>query len=468
MKNQYTYHEATPYQKGEYLKHKYNKRELGANNISLSQKVNKLDITYFEKAYFFIINRHEIFRTSLILIKRKIYQKVWPFNESKYKIQYSDFSKLNDWETQLFEIERKANQIIFQPSLHPWINCNLIKLSASNYYFIITIPHIISDSESIKVLLEELSIAYQCIKHEQPVTLSFPYQFGEYTDTWVESIKSKGDRHKKFWRKTFFELPQVNLSTKYSRVQIDRCNSYKTHIYKELEIEFGELSYEEKDSFLGNVSYLIPKDGYFIDFVIHSDNIEILKEICRITNVKMQLVIIASFILLNLKLTGENSALIGINTNLRDTDNLKDVMGCLINTVILKHTIEKNQMFIEFIENVNTTLIRALRHKIYNFDQALKDSDISIDQLGGLFLNIIAKDDINSNASQHSNFILSEEKCHPYFDLDLHIYIYNNLISFRCHYKNDLFQASTIEFIFSEYLKLITGLKDFVNLKIEL
>lgn len=455
----FKYYEATPFQKGIYLKYLVAPNKINPLNITVNKKVKDIDLNIIKETLKSIVHRHEILRTSLIHEGGRLKQKVWTFNESLIDIEIIDLSNEIDGNEKLNEIMKLAKETLFSPIKAPWIKFKIIKQSDFEYNINLIIHHFISDAESMKIILNELLIIYKYLKQSQHVILASPYQFGEYVNECYEIFNSKkGLNHKSFWSSILKDIPTKNLSTMFSYNNICREKSYSKFIRNELLEEFGVLDNEIINRFMGNVSFIRPKKGNSIDLFISRRHVSMLTEFSSEAKVSVQITVIALFQLLIFKLTGEKESIIGINTNLRDKEKHKNTIGFLINTLLLRHQIKSNQNITDFLSDLNISYIKTLRHKNYTFDQALYDSDVSLEQVGSLFFNILKKDESVDEINHLDEIIHKSEKCNPYFDIDLHVFIYNNTIKINCQYKTEFFHSSSIEFILAEYLKLIDSI----------
>jgi hypothetical protein len=463
------YFEASFFQKSEFLKHSCSSKKIQTLNCSLKINLDKADIKVVERVFNSIIERHKIFRTILVMEKDEILQKVLPYNSKMLKIDLLDISDISQNSEILNNIIFQRRYRIFLPDECPWMDVCLIKISSSENLLFINIPHMIIDGVSINCLERELREFYKAYSKNESISLPEAFQFGEYIqDVYKEINSSKGYEHKMYWSHILQDLPKRNLTTEFSKDKTKRIKSYEESILSELKETFGEISDKTKKSFLGNVSYIQLKQGAAYDFFLNGSRFEILKRLSISANINLPTIIQSVFFLLILKLTGEKDIIMGMSANNRNRKEYSEVIGFLISTILLRHSINKDKKIIDFVKEIYMSTLKSLKHKIYPFDQVLWESDLSLQFIGSLFLNIIS----NNTPMREKKYDYLPDKCdeiiyYTYFDIDCNINVFTNGIMFYCRYHSESFNRETIEMIFSNYISIIDKLINYSELKVE-
>ena len=102
-----------------------------------------------------------------------------------------------------------------------------------------------------------------------------------------------------------------------------------------------------------------------------------IEELSKNYGVSVFTIFVATLKIFLYKLTSTEDICIGIPTANRQHYQLKDVVGCFINTLILRNKIDKKQVFSEWIKTVSKTLNDALIHQNYPFEEVLDKLNIS-------------------------------------------------------------------------------------------
>ncbi len=464
----FEYYPASPFQKAEFMKHLYAKQKIQPFNCTISTNLKIVDVNILKKVFDTIIERYKIFRTSLIMKNGEILQQVWPFHSSILDIDFIDISTVNQQVEMLNSIVFQKRYRIFFPDQYPWLDVCIIKKGEKDYILFICIPHMVMDAASIGILKKELNVLYKAYIKDEKIVLPVTFQFCDYIQTVYEELRSnKGVQHRVFLSKLLQDIPKNNLTTKFSITEDNRIYSYKESLLNELKQAYGNISKKAQKRFWGNVSYIYRKPGAPFIFFMDEARFVILKEVSASTNMSMSTILQAIFCLLVFKLTGEEEILLGICTDLRDTDRLNEIIGFMINTVFSRHRIHKEKYISDFFKDVFSTTLQSYRHKICPFDMILYESDISLEYAGSLFLNIMT---LNSTISEKKYEQVPEQyeekKYNTYFNIDCIIHIYNNGIHFNCSYNPELFSRPTIEFFFSQYMLILDNFNNLSEMKV--
>lgn len=452
------YYEVSQSQKATFIGHLYAKKIMPFN-ITFPVNVGTINFEALQKAFDSLIQRHDILRTTLLLVDGKVKQVVWSHKSSQVKIDVINLMNTNDKEKKIEKIGRDLNHAIFKLDQHPWLTLTLIKLEKNKNILYFNIPHMIADMQSIEVIKNELSKLYKSHLNGESIKTPNIFHYKDYIAEVNEILSSdKREKHRLYWMNLLKETPKIKLTSFFSYSKSNRSKSYKETILQEINECCGTISPKMESDFLGTVSFLKFEQGHSFNFIIDSERLLSLKKIVKETRTNLSVVLIATFYLLIYKLTGEKNIIIGINSNLRDREKLNDVIGFFINTVLIRYQIDEPVDINNLISGVYMSFIKSLRHKIYPFERALFDSDIPLHCVGNLFLNITSNETSlsikNNQDTNHSDNIV-----YPYFDIDCHISLFNNIVEIQCNYKIDLFTKQTIEFIFNQYLEMIDDFK---------
>jgi len=154
-----------------------------------------------EKAFQFLIRRHETLRTTFDEIKGKLMQVIVP--PGAYSLPLMSLEQLPEAER-----EARAQDLIreeageaFDLVRGPLWRARLFRLSAQEHVLVVTIHHILADGWSHGVLQRELWAAYEAISQgHEPVLPALPIQYSDFT-TWQQEWLNSDDARRQldFW-----------------------------------------------------------------------------------------------------------------------------------------------------------------------------------------------------------------------------------------------------------------------------
>lgn len=395
-----------------------------AYNVYGALKIEgRIDLGKIEIVINILIERHDILRTSFKLLNGELVQVV--HNKIDFNILYVNLPK------------EPLNNIIenfihpFDLSKAPLLRVGLIGVSENEWIFIYDIHHIISDRLSIKILLEEFAALYADIKLPD-----VKLQYNDFADWQNKMLNSDVIKEQKsFWMDLFNgDIPCLNMPTDYNR---PNTNSFKGDV-----INF-ELSKELSDKL----------------------NSFILK-----TNTTHNIVIIAIYSVLLSKYTGQEDIIVGTSTSGRQHTDLENVIGMFVNTLAIRTFPTGQKTFIEYLGEVRDTLIKAYQNQDYQFDDLIKELNITTDNTRNpLFSTMLITQNIQFPDLKVNNLTITPleiEKNDSRFDFQLDIFIESGAIRFKLYFCTDLFMRKTMEIFRDRLLLVIEEILENSNKKI--
>lgn len=299
-----------------------------------------LNVLVLEKSINCIIARNSIFRTYFTLEQEGLIQNI--SDELLLKIKYEDLRKARKAEgvkcTDPFIQEAKKRP--FDLAVGPLIRVQVLRLKKLEYMIIIVIHHIIFDLETKILFAKELSIIYEALsKNEQPNINSTVRQYFEYA-VWQELWKKSDERKQisNYWKQQLegtSGLLQFPYDHKRPNIQSLRGSAYP--------IKFNQKLYE-------NLEYY-----------------------CKQNMTSIYLVMLAAYIALIYRYTGQKDIVIGIPLTNRRQENHKTMMGCFINTIPLAIFINDNISFKQLLNQIRKAMLGAHRNQKIPFEAILQD-----------------------------------------------------------------------------------------------
>lgn len=310
------------------------------NMPSVYELKGNLNITSFQKALFFLVERHESLRT---IFKEEesgaVNQVVLDLHESKFELRYEDLSNQKYSIAEIEQIIKKETAYCFDLATDSLFRANLIKTAEDTYVLIVVMHHIIGDGWSSEIITNELFQLYNAYLKEIPHTLTpLKLQYKDYA-AWQQHFLTTDEIkvHENYWLKQFEgELPLLDLPVFQTRpaVKTYTGNSF-TKLYSNSLLKYFSLLCQKQESTL------------FIG-------------------------LLATVKTLLFKYTNQKDIIIGTPIAGRENEDLQNQIGFYVNTLALRSQIEITDTFNEFLAKVKETVVSGYEHQNYPFDEIIE------------------------------------------------------------------------------------------------
>jgi non-ribosomal peptide synthetase component F len=175
-----------------------------------------------------------------------------------------------------------------------------------------------------------------------------------------------------------------------------------------------------------------------------------LKKIAAEHKGSLFMVLLAGFNLLLYRITGQEDLLLGVPGAARQHEDLKNIVGFFVNTLILRDKINPDESFIHFLLRVQDNTLKVLEYQSFPLELLCSEFKIRYPEIS-VFFNM----SIFGNTTQES--LKSEPTYHMQtvqgakFDIACYLGEYKNAITIETHYYKELFKPITIEKIMRLY-----------------
>ena len=297
-----------------------------------------LNLSIFEDSLNYLIERHEILRTSIQTSDGQAFQKV----HSAFKIELTllDYSYLLEQEKDAKlknKISEEANEP-FELNKIPLIRTVLIKTDEDENVFLLTMHHIISDGWSTSIFVNEFTQIYTSLSNNRSVNLpQIKIQYADFSIWQRNWLKGEVlDKQVEYWRKQLDSIvPVLNLPTDHSRPAVQTFN------------------------------------GNFIQFNIDGNISNKLSIIAKENNATLFMVLLSAFNTLLYKYSGQDDICIGTPVANRNRSEVEGLIGFFVNTVVVRGKLDGNPSFKTLIERVREASIGAFSHQDLPFEKMI-------------------------------------------------------------------------------------------------
>ncbi len=405
---------------------------------SINYKIQKsfsvsglLNVAFFKKAVNEIILRHEALRTIYLEVSGEVFQKVNPILIDP--VYETDLSQLSD-----IDQTNNVEKFIQHQSLEPFdlandlmIRVNILKLSNIEHMIIFEIHHIAFDGWSMGVLFEELDNIYHSLTKNTPRQLNkLPLQYRDYSLWQREKVMNDHEKVSiHYWKEKLKNIPEVHS------IPLDN-------------IRPDELSFNG-----GSHSIKIEPELYN----------KIIK-LCHENNLTQFIFFETVLAILISRYSNQDDVIIGFPIAGREHKDFEGLIGFFVNTLILRHKLNKKSTFIETLNNNKSNIIEAYDHQDVPFeilvDELKPTRSLSYNPLCQIIIEFRNKSQERLKLDNLDINIYPEKSLSTRFDIELHIETGDYEATLEWVYNLDLFNEKTISEFANAFITLLTGYID--------
>ncbi|MFT7032013.1 MAG: amino acid adenylation domain-containing protein, partial [Cyclobacteriaceae bacterium] len=419
------YYEVSHAQKRLWLLHQFEDGRMAYNVPSAFILKGDLNVEALQSALSEIVKRHEVLRTSFIVVDGLPKQKI---NDNiNSKLNYIDLCDANDQEEKVNDLIINQVSNTFELDEESLLKTFLIKLSDSLHVFAYVLHHIISDGWSSGVFFKELQLLYKSYSNNESSELEpLRIQYKDYAKWQNDQLTQEGaNSHKEYWYGKFrTEVPTLELPADFERPEIKTYN--------------GENQWT----------------------FINQSVFDKLKDLSKGRSLYTSLM--AALKVLLYKYTDQTDIVIGAAVNGREYEDLHNQIGFYVNTLALRTEFSEEDSFNSLLEKVDKTILEGYEHEVYPFDKLVDDlelkRDTSRNPLFDVMVTYINESEIQlipdlegiEINSYNTNYKVSK------FDLTFTFVAYEKELEVLVNYNTDLFHSTTIDRLLNHFTALLT------------
>lgn len=333
------------------------------------QLKGELEISKFEESFRFLINRHEVLRTSFKLNEEgQLSQFITSMDDLDFSLNYVDLSLTSENEAAVAEYLVKENSIAFNLEKAPLIRVSLIKSGDKDYVFFMTMHHIIGDGWSSELLVKEIVTIYNSLIHSKEIELpELKIQYKDYAGWLNEELQQ--ERYKTseaYWLNQFSgSLPVIELAGIKKRPLVKTYNG-------------NFLNHQFSNAFLEKVTAFSKKHDVTLFMTLMSGINTLLS-----------------------RYTGQQDIIIGSPIAGREHPDLENQVGLYLNTLALRTQIDKDFNFIDLLRHEKEVILGAYEHQSYPFDELVDKLKLKRDSSRSALFDIMV---VLQSQSKLNNF----------------------------------------------------------------
>ncbi len=385
----------------------------------------QLDVKALEQSFSDLVERHEALRTRIVVEAGESYQCI---DEAQaFSLGYDDLSESATKEGQLATLIEGNAREVFDLSQAPLFRARLVKLNEGEHVLLYALHHIIGDEWSGQLLIEEMSQAYS--SRLSGYAPQWPVLDVQYVDYAV-------------WQREWLQGEVLELQLAYWRGELG-----EQHPVLELPYDYARPAAQ---SFAGDS----------IDFELSSELTGQLTSVCNKLSVTPYQFLLTGFQILLARYSGQERILVGTPIANRAKTELESVVGCFINTQVMKLDLNESDSGKVLLEQVKRFAIQAQQHRDVPFELLVEticgQRDPAITPLFQAMFNFIVSEQTDETADLPGLTATTIETSNPFAKFELLMTIEQGATySGNLVYCADLFSRDTMEALVSAYQTLL-------------
>jgi len=289
-----------------------------------------LNVSAVERGFNEIIRRHDAWRTVFEWRQNKLWQSVIP--DFSIRIPMVDLrgERADRREQRAVELAAQDWGIPFDLTKLPLFRARLVRLADRDFRLYLTLHHIIFDGVSLyQVLLPELEICYAAFSMNRESSLEpVPVQYPDYC-LYRQSHLGSQDTSIRYWEQRIGgELPELPLPLDRPRPPVR--------------------------SFVGAMD----------PFTVSREIAQQVRAVGQLNGATSYMTYLAAFHLLLYHFTGQSDQVVGTVSSGRQHEQTERILGCFLNTVVLRVIIRPEASFVDLLMRVREATLEALIHEL--------------------------------------------------------------------------------------------------------
>jgi amino acid adenylation domain-containing protein len=398
-----------------------------AYNMSFVTKLTgELNVTYFEKSFKELIERHEILRTLFRSDDQtqEVRQIIVGLNEIDFTIEQPDFSGHADYHQKVENYLELKNKEAFDLENGPLVRVSLIKTADHEYVFLLSMHHIISDGWSMELMVSEIVQRYNnLLAGIENVVPSLPIQYKDYA-VWLEAEKQnvKYQESENYWVEKFSgDLIPLTLPSSRPRPAVQTFNG-------------NDVSYTFSEELTTKMKLFSEENGV----TLFTTLMAVIKALLH-------------------RYSGQDDIIVGTPIAGREHPDLENQIGLYVNTLAIRTQFDKENTFAELLQIEKENLIAANEHQMYSLDELVGKLNVKRDLRRSVLFDVMVvyqnQSLLNLGSKKEDADNLSFEKYDLHkktsqFDISFNFSESDNQLELNIEYNTDIYDVSLIERIF--------------------
>jgi amino acid adenylation domain-containing protein/non-ribosomal peptide synthase protein (TIGR01720 family)/FkbM family methyltransferase len=424
------YYRLSSAQKRLYFIYRMDPESLAYNMPMVLPLPGEMDKEKLEQVFRQMIARHEIFRTSIVMVNDELVQRV--HDHVTFTVDHIIHPRPSEVEAVIQGFPRPFNL-----SRAPLLRVQLLETVNQENILLLDLHHILVDVVTEDLLIKEFRVL-AAGEESEPLRL----QYKDYSE-WHNSPAQQEilSRQKMYWLKEYEEeAPVLNLPLDYPRPPIQ--------------------------SFVGGSR----------KFVFNSQETASLKHLANRYDATLYMTLLAMYNVFLSKISGSEDIVAGTAVAGRSHHDLQRIVGMFTNTLAMRSKPAEHKTFVEFLKEVKEKTLEAFVNQDYPYEDLVEAAAVKRDLSRNPLFDTAFTFYTRSNPLDAANIDASfkVEKENPYilqhritkFDLVLLATDFGDWAAMSFQYGSKLFEESTIDRFINYYKKIAAVVVENPGIKI--
>ncbi len=397
-----------------------------------------LKIDAIEKALNEVMRRHESLRTIYKVVDGQPSQIIEPYKPQKLLVEDISHLSQEERDVHLQAITKKEARKPFNITLGPLWRNRLLKLDNNTHVLWVTMHHIISDGWSGGIVMRECAELYKAFAEGRGNP--FKDLDIQYSDFVV-------------WQRKYFQGDILKNQLSYWKKELDGASHFTP-----LPIDFRRPPMQ---TFNGNV----------IEFDFPEALMEKFRELAEREGKTLFVIMISILYTLLSRYTNQSDLCVGTAVANRQRQELENLIGVFINTLVLRADLSGNPKFNEILKRVSETTIKAFDNQDLPFERLVDELNIERNvEYSPLFQVLYVQRENTMPDIEMPEITMSSVMLHTgtaQFDLSLYVTFSSEGAKGSFEYNTDLFRLETIEKMSEDFLCLCKAVASDDSIRID-
>ena len=387
---------------------------------------DSIDIDAMRRALNEIVRRHEALRASFSASDGRPVQVIHPKLDIPFPAVDLTGLPEAEREAEVMRIALEEAQQPFDLSQPPLLRASILRISEQSFVFLLTIHHIVADGWSVHIFSNELTRLYEAFRAGEASPLpDLPVQFSDYVQWQRKRLESKEAEMQLAWWKGRLEgAPTLELSTDHARPAVPTYRGARQ---------------------LLSISQSLTRR---------------LEALSRREDTTLFVTLLAAFKTLLHRYTGQPEIVLGTPIAGRNRANCETLIGCFINTLVMRTDFSGDPTFREALRRTRETVVEALERQDVPFERIVEELNVPRDLERNPLFQITFQLFQTPGPAGRGSVPLVTQKGTTQIDLAIDLFQSHAGLSGTVEYSTELFEPPTIERMMAHFQVLLEGIAD--------
>lgn len=386
----------------------------------------RLDAGALQSALDVVASRHAIIRTGISVVDGTLTQR--PHDDRKIELDVHDLRETEEASAQADRLVSELAWRRFDLEQDTMVRAALIRMEDHDRLLLVS-HHLVSDHGSARILLTELSEAYDAACAGRPPLLpELPIQYADYAA----------------WQRNRMSGPRLDALT-------DHWRSRLAGIPDRLDLPFDRPRPPAKTYAGAEHRATLP-----------ADLVDGLRALARTRNVSLFPVLLAGFYAVLYRYTGTEDIVVGSPISGRHHEETQPLIGYFSNTLVLRGTLDDEISFEDLLGRLRTTTLDAFAHQELPFERLVEALNPLRDPSHTPVFQVLFTHDQAPPSIELGGMPAEQVRLPrwPWSRFDLAVGTHERAdgsLEVVAEYSTDLFESETIERLFGHFRTLLEG-----------